>query len=222
MRRLLIAALAVGVLSLTTAAQGGSGLKLRGTVTDKDSGSGLVTVVSTRLEHVLDVPGSLAAISVGQRVTLRGTTLRQHGKRSRVLARDVLIVSARILDRDEEPDDDEREVRGRITSLSPLTVAGLTCAVPSGLSLAGFRVGDVVEMTCDLIGGTWTLRKIHLEDDDEVRGEDDDRRGERGDRDDRGDGDGRGHRGGGDDDDDDNSGHGGGGDDSESGGSGRG
>jgi hypothetical protein len=222
MRRLLIAALAVGLLSLPAAAQGGSGLKLRGTVTDKNTASGLVTVASTRLEHVLKVPGSLTVIRVGQQVKLGDTTLRQQGNGSRVLASGVLIVSARILDRDavrddDDPDDDEREVRGRIASLSPLTVAGLTCTVPSGMSLAGFRVGDVVEMTCDLIRGVWTLREIHLEDDDEVRDEDDDRR-DRGDDDRRGDRDDR--RGG---DNDDNSGHGGGGDDdSGSGGRGRG
>jgi hypothetical protein len=202
MRRLLIAALAVGLLSLPAAAQGGSGLKLRGTVTDKNTASGLVTVASTRLEHVLKIPGSLKTIRVGQRVKLRDTTLRQHGNGSHVLARGVLIVSARILDRDAVGDDDEREVRGRIASLSPLTVGGLTCAVPSAVSLVGFRVGDVAEMTCDLIRGVWTLRKIHVEDDDEVRDDDDDRRervddGRRDDRDDRSG-------------DDDNSGHGGG------------
>jgi hypothetical protein len=219
MRRLLIAALAGGLLLLPSAAQGGSGLKLQGTVTEKNTTAGLVTVASTKLEHVLDVRGSLTAIRVGQRVELRDTTLRRHGNGSRVLARGVLIVSTRILDRDavrdDEPVDDEREVRGRITSLSPLTVAGLTCAVPSGMSLAGFRVGDVVEVTCDLIGGTWTLRKIHLEDEDEVRDEDDDRRG-------RGDDERRDRH----DDDDDRSGQSGpgGGDDdnSGSGGSGRG
>jgi hypothetical protein len=202
MRRLLITALAAGLLFLPAAAQGGSGLKLRGTVTEKNNAAGLVTVASTKLEHVLKVPGSLTPIRVGQRVKLRDTTLLQHANGSRVLARGVLIVSARILDRaavrdEDEPDDDEREVRGRIASLSPLSVAGLTCAVPSGVSLAGLQVGDVIEMTCDLIRGTWTLRKIHLEDDDEVRDEDDRRNGHRDDRDD--------------DDGDDNSGSGGGG-----------
>jgi hypothetical protein len=222
MRRLLIAALALGLLSLPAAAQAGSGLKLRGTVTDTNTASGLVTVTSTRLEHVLEIPGPLTAVRVGQRVKLRGTTLRRNGHGSHVLARGVLIVSARILNRgavggDDEPQDDEREVRGRIASVSPLTVAGLTCAVPSGVSLAGFRVGEVVELTCDLIRGVWTLRKIHLEDDDEVIGDDDDRR-DRGDDDRRDDRDDRRGR----HDDDDHSGHGGGddGDDEDSSGSG--
>ncbi len=60
--------------------------------------------------------------------------------------------------------DDEVEVKGRIVSLSPLTVGATTCVVPTGFSLAGFAVGDRVEMTCDLIGGQWVLRKIHRED----------------------------------------------------------
>lgn len=202
MHRLLLLAIAASVLLLPASAQAELGLKLRGTVTEKNSASGLVTIASTRLEHVLEVPGSLAAIRIGQRVELRNTTLRRHGKGSRVLAHGVSIVGARIIDRparrdDDEPDDDERERRGRITSLAPLTVAGLTCAVPGRVSLTGFHVGDVVEITCDLIGGVWTLRKIHLEDNNEVRDEDDDDR--RDDHDDNDDdrGGNRGHGGGG-------------------------
>lgn len=214
MRRLLLLALTSALLLLPAPAEAGSSLRLRGEVTEKDTAAGLITIASARLEHVLRVPGSLARIRVGQRVELRNTTLRRHGRGSRVLARGVLIVGAQIVVRPappDEPDDDERELRGRIASLSPLTVAGLTCAVPAGVSLAGFRVGDVVEITCDLLRGVWTLRKIHLEDDDEVRDRDDDR-----DHDDR-------H--GGDDDDDDHGGHSGpgGGDDDNSGpGGGRG
>jgi hypothetical protein len=186
MRRLLTAAVAATMLLLPAAAQGGSGLKLRGTVIDENGTSGLVTVASKRLQHVLDVPGSLSAIRVGQRVELRNTTLRMRGEGARVLARGVAIVSAHVAshaDRNQdERDDDERELRGRITALSPLTVAGLICVVPNGVALTGFRVGDVVEVTCDLIRGTWTLRKIHLEDDHEVRGDDDDEdRSDRGD-----------------------------------------
>lgn len=170
MRRLLLIALASTLLVLPASADGGSGLRLRGTVTDKDTAAGLVTVAKSGSVHVLRVPGSLAAIRIGQRVELRDTTLRRHGKGS-VLARGVLIVSAQTVDRaprGDEPDRDEQERRGRITSLSPLTVSGLTCAVPAQATLSGFRVGDVVEVTCDLIGGVWTLRKIQLEDEDEV------------------------------------------------------
>ena len=216
MRRLLLIALASALLVLPASADAGSGLRLRGTVKHKDPAAGLVTVATPVLAHVLRVPGSLAAIRIGQRVKLRDTTLRRHGRGSQVLARGVLIVSAQTIDRapdDDKPDDDERERRGRITSLSPLTVAGLTCAAPARATLTGFRVGDFVEVTCDLIGGVWTLRKIQLEDADEVRDEDDATTEDHGDR-----------RDGHDDDDDDHGGNSGpgGGDDDSGGGSGRG
>ena len=209
MRRFLLLALAAGMLLLPAGADAGSGTRARGTVTVKDEAARLVTVASTRRVHVLRVPGSLASIRIGERVVLRGTTLRRKGNGSVVLARGVTVVRIERIDRanrnDDEPNDDEREVRGRITSLSPLTVAGLTCAVPGGVSLTGLQVGDLAEMTCDLIAGQWTLRKIHLEDNDEVRG-DDDRRGRDEDDDDRG----------------GNSGPGGGGDDGGNSGSGGG
>ncbi len=60
---------------------------------------------------------------------------------------------------------DEREVKGPLTSLSPATVGTVVCQVPAGMTLAGFKVGDFVEMTCDLRAGSWTLRKIKHEDD---------------------------------------------------------
>jgi hypothetical protein len=195
MRPFMLAALAAAVFLLPAAAEAGSGARVRGTVTVKDESSALVTVVSQRRIHVLRIPGSLAAIRLGQRVELRGTTLRRKGSGSRVLARGVAVVRVGLVagaNRGDEPLDDERELTGRITSLSPLTVAGLTCAVPSAVSLVGFRVGDVVEITCDLIGGTWTLRKIHREDRDEVNGSEDDRGGRDDDDDDQGGGSGSG------------------------------
>ncbi|MFN8224606.1 MAG: hypothetical protein U0R50_15315 [Gaiellales bacterium] len=65
---------------------------------------------------------------------------------------------------------DEREAKGPLTSLSPVTVGTLSCAVPATVSTSGFVVGDVVEITCDLVGGSWTLRKIKHEDDVAVPG----------------------------------------------------
>jgi hypothetical protein len=47
----------------------------------------------------------------------------------------------------------EREVRGRVTSLAPLTVGALVCAVPTGVSLVGLHVGDLVELECKLVAG---------------------------------------------------------------------
>lgn len=206
MRRLAVLALAAtAVLALlAVSASAHSSVRVRGTVALKDPASRVVTVRTARLAVGLHVPGSLDAIRVGQRVELRGTTLRSHGNGSRVLARNVTIASSAPLsapkppDRDDDVDDDEVEITGRIASLSPLTVASarrsVTCAVPSGVSLAGFAVGDLVEITCDRGNGAWVLRKVHHEDDDDDRRRDDD--------------DDRSGPGGGDD-DDDNSGPGG-------------
>jgi hypothetical protein len=118
------------------------------------------------------------------RVELRGTALRRDGDGWRLLARGVTIVSsaplapvARNDDRDEDVDEnepDELEVRGRITSLSPLTVGTATCVVPAGVSLAGFAVGDFVEMECDRVNGQWILRELESEDDDRNEVTDDD------------------------------------------------
>ena len=105
-------------------------------------------------------------------------------------------------------DDDERELKGRIASLAPLTVGSLTCVVPAGVSLARFRVGDFVEITCDRIRGQWVLRKLEHEDRND---DDNDNSGPGSSRDHDDDGDHSGPGGG--DDDDDNSGRGGSGDD---------
>ncbi|MDH4347054.1 MAG: hypothetical protein OEW31_12035, partial [Thermoleophilia bacterium] len=94
-------------------------------------------------------------------------------------------------------------------SLTPLlTVAGQSCVVPQDTTLDGFATGDLVEMTCDLVGGEWTLRKLEHEDDhglsDRASADDDD---------DDDDDDHSGPGSGDDDDDDDDSGHGSGDDD---------
>lgn len=49
-----------------------------------------------------------------------------------------------------------------VVSTTSITVAGLTCAVPSSMAskLIGIRSGDQVEIKCSLIGGTNTLVKI--------------------------------------------------------------
>lgn len=65
----------------------------------------------------------------------------------------------------ETDDDGEVEVEGTISSLSPLTVAGVTCGVPAGVALSGFAVGDRVEMTCEQSGGQLMLTKLKAEAD---------------------------------------------------------
>jgi hypothetical protein len=169
MNRVLLLAVTALLVALPASAQARSDLRLRGTVTATNTADGLVTVSSSRLVHVLRVPGSLAAVRVGQRVELRGTTLRARGNGSRVLARNVLIVRS---ERRAQSDAGRVEAHGLISSLSPLTVAGVTCTVPSGFSLAGFTVGERVEMKCAFASGVLTLRSLESEDDD--RDEDDD------------------------------------------------
>ncbi|HXG75316.1 MAG TPA: hypothetical protein VNJ53_01970 [Gaiellaceae bacterium] len=187
MVRLALAAFASVLLLLPVAADGSSVPRIRGVVTAKDQARSFVTVESARRMHVLRVPATaFDRIRLGLRVELRGTTLRARGHGSRVLARDVLVIRSQTpaprRQGDDENDDDERELEGTLTSLSPPTVANgartLSCAAPAGLGLSGFAVGDRVELTCDLLAGVWTVRKLEQEDDDAhecANADDDDR-----------------------------------------------
>jgi len=178
MPRVILLALAAALLLLPATADGHSGVRLRGIVTVEDATRSFVTVSSARRDHVLRVqPASLDRIRLGMRVELRGSTLHRHGNGSRVLSRGVILVRSDTHAGDvRQLDDDEIEVKGTLTSLFPLTVVAngrpFMCAVPPGVSLAGFHVGDFVEMTCDLVRGTFVLRELELED-DEVEIDDD-------------------------------------------------
>ena len=74
----------------------------------------------------------------------------------------------------------ELEVRGTVVSLSPALVVKtgtgvvITCVLPTGAVLTGIAVGELVEVKCDLVGGQWTLRKTHAEDDHEDEEENED------------------------------------------------
>jgi hypothetical protein len=199
MKRVLLVALAATLLVLPVTAQAHAKVRVRGTVTAMNTAEKTLTVTTTRLVHTLRVPGTLAAVRIGQRVELRGTTLRARGNGSRVLARDVLIVrSERRTARREDDDHGRAEVHGRIASLAPLTVAGVTCAVPAGVSLSGFKVGDRVEMKCVLVANVLTLRRLESEDadrDEELDDDDDDDDRGRDDEGNRGSGGGRSGRG---------------------------
>lgn len=64
----------------------------------------------------------------------------------------------------------ELEVRGTVTALNPLTVKTgtgvvVSCLVPADTTITGVAVGDSIELNCDLVGGQWTVRKAHSEDD---------------------------------------------------------
>jgi hypothetical protein len=72
----------------------------------------------------------------------------------------------------------EMEVRGKVTVLSPLTVeagtppVSIPCVVPPGIT-PKVAVGDMIELKCDLIGGVWTVRIAHGEDEHSGSGDDD-------------------------------------------------
>ncbi len=192
MSRLFFTALATALLLVLAPAAGAgpdgrSGATLRGTVARTLPANGLVRVDTRRLAHILRVPGSQARIHVGQRVELRGSTLRERGNGSRVLARGVVVAgSARKSSsgvanggtRSSSGDTGRLEIRGTLTSLSPPTVrsgsVSATCSLPAGRTLAGFAVGDFVEMRCVLRLGVWMLRDLRPEDDDVVNPPDDD------------------------------------------------
>jgi hypothetical protein len=138
---------------------------------------------------VLRVPTrALPRIHLHARVELRGRTLRIRGRHTRVLARDVLLaVPPRWFRRPSRTRSGTRtrsrwrwrwrtrsssRWRGTLKSLSPLVVSAngrdFTCAVPNGVSLAGFATGDFVEMECESVRGIQTLRELELEDEDDV------------------------------------------------------
>jgi hypothetical protein len=86
---------------------------------------------------------------------------------------------------DDEDDDDQGigedngsvEVHGVITDLPGATItvqsrdaSPVTCAVPRGVNLVGFRVGDRVEMRCALVHGVLTLTRLRTDDDDDGGG----------------------------------------------------
>jgi hypothetical protein len=205
MPRVLVISLLALLLLVPATAEGSSSVRLRGTVATKDPAAHLVSVKASRQAFSLRVPGSLAQIRAGQRVELRGSILRAQGHGSRVLAQGVSILSSTRLSSNQAPkasddDADEIEITGKLRSLSPVTVESskrtVSCMAPAGMSLSGLEEGDLVELTCDLVGGNWVARKIHLED------ENDDSAGGRADDDD-------------DDDDDDLSGPGSGDDNGE-------
>ena len=179
MPRVLLSSLFIALLLVPATSAGGSRVHLRGTVAAKSQAAHLVAVNASRQAFSLRVPGSLADIRVGVRVELRGSILRARRHGSRVLARGVSIVSSQpqaskpaqhTSSTTDEESDDELELEGELTSLAPVTVASDTrtasCTAPAGMSLAGFAVGDLVEMTCDLVEGSWIVRKLEHEDDD--------------------------------------------------------
>jgi hypothetical protein len=130
-------------------------------------------------------------------VVLRGTTLRERGNGSRVLARGVVVAgSARkgssslssASSGSQSSEAGRLRIRGNLTSLAPPTVSSGSvsqwCALATGQTLAGFAVGDFVEMRCVLALGVWMLRDLRHEDDEVANPPNDDDDTDTGDTDD--------------------------------------
>ncbi len=180
MTRIAIAAFAALLLlapaTATGAGEDSSRVTVRGTVAQTLPANHLLRVDTSRLAHILRVPGSQSRIHVGQRVELRGTTLRARGNSSQVLARGVVVAgsarkgSSSVSSGGSSSDDTGKlEIKGKLTSLAPPTVSSgsvtASCALSTGQTLTGFTVGDFVEMKCVLRLGVWMLRDVKHEDD---------------------------------------------------------
>jgi hypothetical protein len=73
------------------------------------------------------------------------------------------------------------EAHGQITDLTDMNItvqshngSPVTCAIPAGFNLSGFKVNDQVEMKCALVSGQLTLVKLKSDDDEGDDGDDDD------------------------------------------------
>ncbi len=73
--------------------------------------------------------------------------------------------------------DGEMEVRGKVKTSTPTSITITTgsgvdvpCTIPTGVTL-NVQVGDLIELKCDLIGSTWTVRVAHGEQGQGSQGE---------------------------------------------------
>ena len=81
------------------------------------------------------------------------------------------------VERDDEDNDDDNgrvRVRGELTQLGGVTVtvqahgdSPVTCAVPNGVDLSGFKLHEQVEMRCANVNGILTLTRLRERDDDD-------------------------------------------------------
>jgi hypothetical protein len=84
------------------------------------------------------------------------------------------LISVQTDDEGEGGDEDHGkvEVHGAITTLTdvitvqPKNGSPVTCAVPPGFDVSGFKVTDQVEMKCALLGGQLTLVRLKADDDE--------------------------------------------------------
>lgn len=97
MPRVLLLAILGALLLVPTTGASASKAHVRGTVSAKRQAAHLVKVKAARRLFALRVPGSLAGIQVGEKVELRGSTLRSDGRRSDVLASGVSVAGSQPL-----------------------------------------------------------------------------------------------------------------------------
>jgi hypothetical protein len=91
------------------------------------------------------------------------------------------LVTVQVDDEDDDEGIDEEdgkiEVHGQIAAfpagaitVQPRGGSAVTCAVPAGVDLSGFEVGDRVEMRCAKVNGHLTLFRLRTDDDDDDGG----------------------------------------------------
>lgn len=154
-----------------------------------------VTLLAVLLATLLLVPAAVAnkgddggghrAKRVGTVVSVdaaAGTVTIKIDGATLLTAGDTVVVKARafrraevVVPRDDE-DEQEVEVKGELTSLLPLAVTtkagrAVTCVIPAGVSLTGFTTGMRVQMKCDDVNGTLTLRRLRAEKNDRQNGD---------------------------------------------------
>lgn len=143
-------------------------LEVEGTITALSSAS--ITVqpgksgapVTCAIPTGVSLTGVAAGDRVGIKCALLGTTLslteleREHAD-------------------EDEGQDEELEAKGTISALSgssitvqPAAGAAVTCAIPSGVNLSSFKVGDRVQIECRTLAGTPVLKEIDHEDDEQA------------------------------------------------------
>lgn len=136
---------------------GGHHAKRVGTVVSVDAAAGTVTI---------KIDGA-TLLTAGDTVVVKAREFRR-----------AEVVVPRDEEDEQEDDEDEQEVevKGQLTSLLPLTVTtkagrAVTCVIPAGVSLTGFTTGMRVQMKCDDVNGTLTLRRLRAEKNDRQNGD---------------------------------------------------
>jgi hypothetical protein len=174
------AALLVCVVAAAVLAASAAGADFHGIVVGKDVKRGMVTTVSKhgKIRTVHAGASKARHLKVGQKLHVRGHKLKNGTFAARQLA---------VEDDQGENEDgaiDEVEFKGTVTAIGASIVvesgpAVVTCGAPTG-GFGTIAVGDVVELKCELVNGTWVATETQVEDsattgdDDQAEQDDDD------------------------------------------------